>query len=117
MGQHLLIYHNIEGLTTPLGGKQVTIISTAGQLIIGNGDGITTTSTGLTWTSGTSLLTTTNLAVSTQATITQLLTTGQSADMFILRNNATNSLTFQQVFNVVNDNKWILNQKSNNIRL
>jgi hypothetical protein len=62
----------------------------------------------------TNLLTTTNLAVSTQATITQLLTTG-TADMFILQNNETNSLRFNQTFQLVNDNKWIMIQKSNNI--
>jgi len=111
-------------LTTALGtaisATQPKIISTAGQLIIGNGDGLTTTSTGLTWTSGTTTLnatnlTTANLAVSTQATITKLLTAGLDADMFILANNATNSLRFNQVYQALNDQKWILKQKSNNI--
>jgi hypothetical protein len=89
-------------LTTPIGATQPKIISTGGQNIIGNGDGITTTSTGLTWNSTnstttvtnlttTTTLTTANLAVSTQATITQLLTVGLNADMLTLQNSATNN--------------------------
>ena len=49
-------------LTTAIGGKQATINSTAGQLIIGNGNGATTTNAGLTWTTATTLLTATNIA-------------------------------------------------------
>jgi hypothetical protein len=50
-------------LTTAMGTLQPKIISTAGQLIIGNGDGFTTTNTGLTWTGGaTNLLTATNIS-------------------------------------------------------
>jgi len=44
----------ISGLDTALSGKQSTINSTAGQLIIGNGNGSTTTSSSLTF-SGTTL--------------------------------------------------------------
>jgi hypothetical protein len=111
-------------LTTAISATQPKIISTAGQIIIGNGDGLTRTSTGLTWNTATltatnlnttTLLTTNNLAVSTQAIITQLLTAGQSADMLTLQNNANNSLRFQQVFQLLNDQKWILKQKSNNV--
>jgi len=106
-------------LTTAIAATQPKIISTAGQIIIGNGDGLTTTSTGLTWTSGTTTLNATNLTTanlsSTQATITKLLTAGLDADMFILANNATNSLRFNQVYQALNDQKWILKQKSNNI--
>jgi hypothetical protein len=114
----------ITGLDAALAATQPKIISTAGQIIIGNGDGLTTTSTGLTWATNTltatnltttTTLTTANLAVSTQATITRLLTAGLDADMFILANNATNSLRFNQVFQALNDQKWILKQKSNNI--
>ena len=54
----------ITGLDAALTAKQATIISTAGQVIIGNGDGATTTSTGLTWTTGTNLLSATNLTIS-----------------------------------------------------
>jgi hypothetical protein len=54
----------ISGLQNALDAKQVTINSTVGQLIIGNSNGATTTSTGLTWTTATNLLTTTNLAIS-----------------------------------------------------
>ena len=42
-------------LTTAIGTKQNTINSTANQIIIGNGNGATTTSTGLTWTGGNTL--------------------------------------------------------------
>jgi hypothetical protein len=114
-------------LTTSISGKQATINSTAGQLIIGNGDGFTTTSTGLTWNSVSNTLTATNLttntlnatnlAVSTYATITRLLTsvlTG-GVDMFELQNNATNSLRFNQVYIGANDMKWLLIQKTNNV--
>jgi hypothetical protein len=51
----------ITGLDTALTGKQNTINSTAGQLIIGNGNGLTTTNTGLTFNSTTSTLTATNI--------------------------------------------------------
>jgi hypothetical protein len=114
----------ITGLDTALAATQPKIISTAGQIIIGNGDGLTTTSTGLTWATNTltatnltttTTLTTANLEVSTQGTFTRLLTAGLDADMFILQNNATNSLRFNQVFQALNDQKWILKQKSNNI--
>ena len=64
----------ISGLQGALDAKQATINSTAGHLIIGNGNGATTTNTGLTWTTATNLLTATNLAVSTYATITRELT-------------------------------------------
>ena len=47
-------------LTTSIGTKQNTINSTATQLIIGNGNGLTTTSTGLTF--ATDTLTATNIA-------------------------------------------------------
>ncbi len=50
-------------LTDVISGKQATINSTVGQLIIGNGNGATTTNTGLTWTTATNLLSTTNLSV------------------------------------------------------
>jgi hypothetical protein len=115
---------DITNLQTTLAATQPSIISTAGQLIIGNGDGLTTTSTGLTWATNTltatnltttTTLTTANLAVSTQATLTRLLTAGLDADMFILANNATNNLRFNQVFQALNDQKWILKQKSNNV--
>jgi hypothetical protein len=114
-------------LTTAIAATQPKIISTAGQIIIGNGDGITTTSTGLTWTTDTlnatnltttNTITTPNLAVSTQATITQLLTSGNGTlgtDMFSLVNNATNSLRFAQVWIGANDQKWLLIQKTNNV--
>jgi hypothetical protein len=52
----------ITGLDTALGTKQATINSTANQLIIGNGNGITTTSANLTFNSGTNTLTATNIA-------------------------------------------------------
>jgi len=42
-------------LTTAIGGKQATINSTANQIIIGNGNGATTTNAGLTWTGGNTL--------------------------------------------------------------
>jgi hypothetical protein len=42
-------------LTTALAGKQATINSTANQIIIGNGNGVTTTNAGLTWTGGNTL--------------------------------------------------------------
>ena len=118
---------DITNLQTTLGTLQPRINSTAGQIIIGNGDGITTTSTGLTWTTATlnatnltttNTLTTPNLAVSTQATITQLLTgTGGTlgTDMFSLVNNSTNSLRFSQVYIGANDQKWLLIQKTNNV--
>ena len=116
-------------LTTAMGTLQPNIISTAGQLIIGNGDGFTTTSTGLTWVGGTTntlnatnltttnLLTTPNLAVSTYATITRELTGVFSGgvDMFELRNNATNNLRFNQTWIGANDMRWQLIQKSNNV--
>jgi hypothetical protein len=114
----------ITGLNTALAATQPSIISTAGQIIIGNGDGITTTSSGLTWNSVSNTLTATNLsvtnaipnlAVSTQATITRLLTTAQTGDMLTIQNNATNSLRFNQVFQALNDQKWLLIQKSNNV--
>jgi hypothetical protein len=101
-------------LATAMGTLQPMISSTAGQIIIGNGDGITTTSTGLTW--ATNTLNATNLAVSTKATITQLLTaTGVDVDMFELRNNATNTLRFIQSWIGANDMKWLVYQKSNNV--
>jgi hypothetical protein len=117
---------DITNLQTTLGSLQPRINSTAGQIIIGNGDGITTTSTGLTWTTNTlnatnltttNTLTTPNLAVSTQATITQLLTTTGGTlgtDMFSLVNNSANSLRFSQVYIGANDQKWLLIQKTNN---
>ena len=122
-----LAISKISGLQNAFAATQPKIISTAGQLIIGNGDGITTTSTGLTWATNTlnatnltttNLLTTPNLAVSTQATITQLLTsTGGTlgTDMFSLVNNSTNSLRFAQVWIGTNDQKWLLIQKTNNV--
>ena len=60
----------ITGLDAALTAKQATIISTAGQLIIGNGDGLTTTSTGLSWTTGSNLLSATNLTISGASTHT-----------------------------------------------
>jgi hypothetical protein len=122
-----LAISKISGLQGALAATQPKIISTAGQIIIGNGDGITTTSTGLTWTTNTlnatnltttNTLTTPNLAVSTQATITQLLTTTGGTlgtDMFSLINNSTNSLRFSQVYIGANDQKWLLIQKTNNV--
>ena len=50
----------ISGLDTALSGKQATINSTAGQIIIGNGNGSTTTNTNLTFTGST--LTATNIS-------------------------------------------------------
>jgi hypothetical protein len=52
----------ITGLDTALGTKQATINSTANQLIIGNGNGITTTSANLTFNSSTNTLSATNIA-------------------------------------------------------
>jgi hypothetical protein len=99
-----------------LNAKQNTINSTAGQLIIGNGNGATTTNTGLTWNGG-NTLNTTNLAVSTYATITRELTSVLSGgvDMFELRNNATNNLRFNQTWIGANDMRWQMIQKSNNV--
>jgi hypothetical protein len=51
---------NYAGNGSALSGKQSTINSTAGQLIIGNGNGSTTTHTGLTYNTSTSTLTATN---------------------------------------------------------
>ena len=50
----------ITGLDTALGTKQATINSTANQLIIGNGNGLTTTSANLTFNSSTNTLSATN---------------------------------------------------------
>ena len=50
----------ISGLDTALSGKQATINSTAGQIIIGNGNGSTTTNTNLTFSGST--LTATNIS-------------------------------------------------------
>ena len=116
-------------LTTAIGTLQPKIISTAGQLIIGNGDGLTTTSTGLTWAGGTTntltatnlttttTLTTANLNVSTQATFTLPLstTTTIGTEMLTLRNDVNNSLRFNQVYIGANDVKWLLIQKTNNV--
>ena len=109
-------FANIDGLTAELATKQATINSTAGQLIIGNGNGATTTNAGLTWNGG-NTLNTTNLAVSTYATITRELTSLLSGgvDMFELRNNATNNLRFNQTWIGANDMRWQLIQKSNNV--
>ena len=109
-------FANIDGLTAELATKQATINSTAGQLIIGNGNGATTTNAGLTWNGG-NTLNTTNLAVSTYATITRELTSVLSGgvDMFELRNNATNNLRFNQTWIGANDMRWQLIQKSNNV--
>jgi hypothetical protein len=52
----------ITGLDTALGTKQTTINSTANQLIIGNGNGLTTTSANLTFNSSTNTLSATNIA-------------------------------------------------------
>jgi len=49
-------------LTTAMGLKQNTINSTANQIIIGNGNGITTTSVNLTFNSSTNTLSATNIA-------------------------------------------------------
>ena len=50
----------ISGLDTAISGKQATINSTAGQIIIGNGNGSTTTNTNLTFSGST--LTATNIS-------------------------------------------------------
>ena len=62
-----LAISKITGLQGALDGKQATINSTAGQLIIGNGNGLTTTNTGLTFSGST--LTANNLTISTNLVV------------------------------------------------
>ncbi len=57
----ILIATNICGNCSALAGKQNTINSTAGQIIIGNGNGATTTNAALTYNSTTSTFTATNI--------------------------------------------------------
>ena len=70
-------------MTTSIATKQATINSTAGQLIIGNGNGATTTNTGLTWTNATNLLSTSNLiitgAITGNTTVNGLMIFGAGA--------------------------------------
>ena len=79
----------ITGLDAALTAKQATIISTAGQLIIGNGDGLTTTSTGLSWTTGTNILSATNLTISgaTIHTGTSIFTGNVGVGTTVVANN------------------------------
>jgi hypothetical protein len=64
----------ITGLDTALSGKQATINSVANQIIIGNGNGSTTTSPGLTFNTSTNTLTTSNIAIQGDLTVANNLT-------------------------------------------
>ena len=57
---HTHVISDVTGLQTAIDAKQATINSTANQLIIGNGNGLTTTNAGLTF--ATDTLTATNIA-------------------------------------------------------
>ncbi len=121
-------------------GKQATIASTAGQLIIGNGNGVTNTSTGLTWTTASSLLSATNLTISGTTTTGILCATTLSAtnigigttnpttssieivrpvttatDLINMRYDATNGLRINQAYVTANDVKQIFIQKNNHV--
>ena len=65
---------NIINLDTVLSGKQGTINSVANQIIIGNGDGSTKTSPGLTFNTSTNTFATSNIAVYGDLTVTKNLT-------------------------------------------
>jgi len=86
-------FANIDGLTAELATKQATINSTAGQLIIGNGNGATTINGALTYNSN--LLSTSNLAVSGTASITGnistngIITIGAGGDISLPANTSS----------------------------
>ena len=81
-------FANIDGLTTALAVKQATINSTTGQpLIIVNGNGETTTSTTLTWTTATNTLNATNIVVSGTGAFTSI-TTGTATSQLRINNNS-----------------------------
>ena len=65
---------NIINLDTVLSGKQGTINSVANQLIIGNGNGFTITSPGLTFNTSTNTFATSNIAVYGDLTVANNLT-------------------------------------------
>ena len=69
----ILATSNITGLDDALSGKQGTINSTANQIIIGNGDGSTTTSQELTFNTVSNTLTTSNITVTGDLTVTKNL--------------------------------------------
>ena len=74
---------------------------------------ISATGGGLSYTAGNGI-TITGASIAVSGVITQLLTTG-SIDMFILQNNATNSLRFKQNFIGTNDFTYNVIQKNNNV--
>jgi hypothetical protein len=121
-------------LLTSMGTLQPSINSTAGQLIIGNGNGFTTTSTGLTWAGGTTnKLTATNIATTSglypnfiDCTTTirgeelrvfgyGLVVVGNSSTLMRISNNTNNELRVQQTLVAANDVKFSIFQRDNNV--
>ena len=115
-----------------LDAKQATINSTAGQLIIGNGNGATTTNAGLTWTGG-NMLNATNLTTTSgvypnfidcSSTIRgeelqvygyALVVVGNSSTLMRICNNINNELRVQQTLVAANDVKFSIFQKDNSV--
>jgi hypothetical protein len=87
---HTHIISDITSLQSTLDGKQATINSTANQIIIGNGNGLTTTSTGLTF--ATNTLNATNLSITGTSTLTGSVGIGTSSTIPLYIYNATSSL-------------------------
>ena len=87
---HTHIISDITSLQSTLDGKQATINSTANQIIIGNGNGLTTTSTGLTF--ATNTLNATNLSITGTSTLTGSVGIGTSSSIPLNIYNATSSL-------------------------
>jgi hypothetical protein len=87
---HTHIISDITSLQSTLDGKQSTINSTANQIIIGNGNGLTTTSTGLTF--ATNTLNATNLSITGTSTLTGSVGIGTSSTIPLYIYNATSSL-------------------------
>jgi len=87
---HTHIISDITSLQSTLDGKQATINSTANQIIIGNGNGLTTTSTGLTF--ATNTLNATNLSITGTSTLTGSVGIGTSSSIPLHVYNATSSL-------------------------
>jgi hypothetical protein len=87
---HTHIISDITSLQSTLDGKQATINSTANQIIIGNGNGLTTTSTGLTF--ATNTLNATNLSITGTSTLTGSVGIGTTSTIPLYIYNATSSL-------------------------
>jgi hypothetical protein len=101
-----------SGLQTALDVKQATINSIANQIIIGNGNGATTTNTGLTWTTTTNLLTETNIP-GNGSTITSLNMWNAGSGILEVARGGTGRTIFVANLLLIGNNTSTISQDAN----